>query len=62
MSEPTFVERRTGIERRRIHGGPPPGLTERRAILSRRILNLDSHSLADWLAAKPAYKTRQPRR
>lgn len=50
MATFTFFDRRIGGERRRQDSGPPPGQAERRRILARRALNLDSHSVAEWLA------------
>lgn len=44
-------DRRSGADRRKFDAGPPPGITERRQIMSRRILSLDVRSMDEWLAA-----------
>lgn len=59
MAAFNFFDRRTGAERRRQDSGPPAGQGERRRILARRALNLDSHSVADWLAQPSSPKPRK---
>lgn len=43
-------ERRHSSDRRQRNDGPPAGVTDRRNILERRILNLSHRSFAAWLA------------
>lgn len=46
-------DRRSGADRRQSDAGPPPGIPDRRQIMSRRILSVDARSMDEWLALPP---------